>query len=154
MYRIHSLPVKALLTLCSAFVLSGCTVTFVTQYDAIFDQEISSTQKDVDTLLTKIASSPSVSDPKTSSVAYASVAMDCAAIDTDFDGMNLRAGSHTDNSDTVNSVTKIKDSFDSLRSEYSTDGVMRIAQATDELKILNDEFQVIMAQEILKQQGK
>jgi len=135
------------------FFLSGCQVTFVTPYDAIFDQQVTTAQTDMDALLTQIATSPAADDAKTSDVTYTAVSGAYAHIANDLDAMALRAASHPDNGATTSAVAKIRHSFDLLRAQHAADGMMRVGHAEDERDQLNHDFQILMAQELAKQRG-
>jgi hypothetical protein len=134
---------------CCALSLGGCQITLVTAYDDTFDQEVTSTQKDVDALMSKIADDPT--QP------YASFKDDYAKVKTDLDAMAVRAASHTENTETVASVGKLQHTFSEFQTEHSQANAaapMNKAHATDELAIMNTEFKILMAQELAKKSGQ
>jgi hypothetical protein len=125
--------------------MGGCHVTFVTNYDATFDSELTSAQKDLDALMSKIADEPSTP--------YATVKADFAKVRTDLDALDVRAASHSNNADTVNSVGKLQHTVSEFQAERAA-GPVSPQHAKDELRIMNHEFQTLMAEELLKQSGQ
>ena len=134
-----------LLLLCC--VLSACE--FVAPYDSVFDQEIVSTQRDVDTLLTRIAGSAAPGD-QTSSVTYNAVAVDYARIDLDFTDLAARAGIHQNNTNTLAGVKAVQDTFDRLRDAHAREGVLNAGHVRNSRAELDHSFLVLMQQEISK----
>ena len=53
-----------------------------------------------------------------------------------------------------NSVNKIIHSFSLIQNRHKTAQALKIEAANNELKIINDEFTALIAQELLKKEGK
>jgi hypothetical protein len=125
--------------------VAGCHVILVTDYDATFDTELTSAQRDVDALMSRIADAPS--EP------YAASKAEYAKVTTDLDGLAVRAASHASNADMVQSVARLQHSFGAFQAEHAA-GPVSARHARDELQIMNHEFQILMAEELAKQSGK
>jgi hypothetical protein len=121
----------------------GC-VTFVTDYDDTFDNEIATTQKDTDALVLKIAENPT--QP------YASFKDDYDKVQTDIDSLRVRASTHSNNSDTISSVDKIQHTFSEWRDRHASAPVTA-AFAKGELETMNIEYAILMKQELAKKSG-
>src|SRR5262249_55198141 len=126
-------------------VLGACQITFVTPYDETFDQEITSTQKDVDALMSKISDNPAAP--------YSSFSADYAKVKNDLDALAVRANSHTNNTDTVASVGEIQSTFSAFQNRHSSNHVDK-AFVDAELKNMNLQFQILMGQELAKKSGQ
>jgi hypothetical protein len=132
---------------CLLLTLTTCQVSFVSAYDQTFDTEITSTQKDVDALMLKIAATPTAP--------YPTLAPDDTKIQTDFDALDIRAAIHTNDNDTINSLARLKHTFAEFQSEQATPQIPPSpTHVRDELAILNHEFQILMAQELAKKTTK
>jgi hypothetical protein len=121
----------------------------VTGYDETFDQEITSTQKEVDSLLSRINNNPSLP--------YSSVQDDYAKIRTDIDAMKVRAASHVDNAETTDSVGRLEHTFAAFQAEHmaaSSAAPLHPAHVQTELNTMNIEFRILMAQELAKKSGQ
>jgi hypothetical protein len=135
-------------------MLTACHVTLVTDYDETFDQEATQAQKDVDALLQKIVGNPSKQQPAVTADSYAMDKDAYTKINNELQALLVRAQAHQNNSGTIDSVKKIMHSFSLIESEHKTSSALRIAQVDDQRMIMNDEFTVLIAEEILKKQGK
>jgi hypothetical protein len=142
-------PYYLVLGVFAAAAVSGCQITLVTAYDDTFDQEVTSTQKDVDALMTKIGDDPTKP--------YSVFAADYAKVRTDMDALKVRAASHADNTDTVASVAKLQHTISEFQTEHSDATAAKpllAAHVTTELDIMNTEFKILMAQELAKKTGQ
>jgi hypothetical protein len=129
--------------------LGGCQISLVAGYDDTFDQEITTAQKDVDTLMSNIAANPT--QP------YSSFQAGYATVETDMDAMSVRAASLSNNTDTIASLNKLEHTFSEFQTEHSQASAaapMNKAHATDELAIMNTEFEILMRQELAKKSGQ
>jgi hypothetical protein len=125
--------------------LCGCQVAFVTAYDQVFDEELVSTQKDVDALMSGIEQDPAKP--------YASFAASYAKVDTDMHALAIRARVHQDNVSTINSVKQLQESFAEFQDFHASKPVSAnfVKIKLDEL---NGEFTILMSQEVLKKSGQ
>lgn len=125
--------------------LAACQVAFVAAYDETLDQQITTAQKDVDTLLTKIAQ-----DTKQP---YASFAADYTQAKTDLDAMEVRAEGQPNNSDTVNSAKVIQTTFGTFQEKHSQstpEQPLSPSFVQGQLIILNHQFAILIRQELIK----
>lgn len=125
--------------------LAACQVNWVPAYDETFDQQITTAQKDVDTLLTKIAQ-----DTKQP---YASFAADYTTAKADLDAMEVRSEGQPGNSDTTNSAKVILETFGKFQEKHSQstpDQPLSPAFVQGELVIINHQFAILIRQELIK----
>jgi hypothetical protein len=137
--------VRLALPVLAALSLGGCQVSFVTDYDDVFDQELTGTQKDVDALLSGIERAPTRP--------YASFATQYATVGTDMDALALRAKVHQDNVATVNSVKQLQESFAEFQTLHAAKPVSPTFVKI-KLDELNGQFAILMSQEVLKKSGQ
>jgi hypothetical protein len=138
----------------AATMLTACHITLITDYDETFDQEATQAQKDVDALLQKIINNPNKQQPAMTADAYAMDKDAYAKIDNELQALLVRARAHQNNSGTIDSVQKVIHSFSLIENEHKTKPSLRIAQVEEQKTIMNDEFTALIAEEILKKQGK
>jgi hypothetical protein len=154
MPRRRSQRAPIVLSVLALLGLSACHTVLVSDYDPTFDQEITATYQDIDTLLTEIVSQTSASDPTVSAIPYSRVAGNYAHIEAELDAMQVRADAHSLNGPTSASVAKIRDSFDALQKDHQSGAALHVAHVRNELNILTHDFQVLMAAEIAKKRDQ
>jgi hypothetical protein len=134
--------------------LSACHIMLISDYDETFDQEATNAQKDVDALMQKIINNPSTTQSEFTAESFASDKDAYAKIDNELDAMLVRAQAHQHNEGTIGSVQKVAHSFSLIESEHKTKTSVHIQQVRDELMLMNHEFTALIAEELLKKQGK
>jgi hypothetical protein len=140
--------------------LAACQVVLVSDYDEMFDQELTSTQKDVAALLTKIGSKPNPANPLQTGETYAADADAYQKIGIDLSALAVRAAAHRNNAETVDSVQRLTRTFSAFEAEHKASlanpaaPLPSIQHVKDELNIINGDFKILMAQELLKKSGK
>jgi hypothetical protein len=137
---------------CSILGTTACHVTLISEYDDVFDQEATSTQKDVDALFQKIINNPDNTRPGISLETYASNKDSYTKIHTELDALFVRASAHQHNEGTLDSVSKITHSFSLVESGHRDRPAINIEAARGELTIMNQEFTALMREELLKKQ--
>lgn len=149
----RSLSALRIFLVCSTLGIAACHVTLISEYDDVFDQEVTSTQKDVDALFQKIMANPSTAQPDMSAETYAADKDSYAKIHTELDGLLVRAQAHQHNEGTISSVSKIIHSFSLVENDHKNRSSIRIEAARGELTIMNQEFTALMREELLKKQA-
>jgi hypothetical protein len=140
--------------------LAACQVVLVSDYDEMFDQELTSTQKDVGALLTKIGSKTNPANPLQTGETYAANADAYQKVDTDLSALAVRAAAHRNNAEAVDSVQRLTRTFAAFESEHKASAadpaapLPSIQHVKNELNIMNGDFKILMAQELLKKSGK
>ena len=136
-----------------ALNLAACHVTLISDYDDTFDQEATAAQKDVDALFQKAINNPNPRQPDLTAETYASDKDAYAKINNELDALLVRAQAHQNNAATIDSVDRIIHSFSVVETEHKTAPALHIKAIRNELKIMNDQFTALIAEELLKKQG-
>jgi len=137
----------------AALGISGCHVSFLAEYDDVFDQEATNAQKDVDALFRKFINNPDKANPAASTETYAANKDAYARINTELDALEVRAEAHDHNEGTMDSVRKIQASFAEAEDAYKAKSSISIADAKIKLTIMKQEFTALIKEELLKKQG-
>ena len=146
-------PARWVFIATALFGASACHTALLSDYDDVFDQEASNTQKDVDGLFRKIIGNPDKSNPSVSAETYAGNKDAYARIETELDALEVRAQAHDHNDGTIDSVRKIQASFSDVEEAYKTKPSINIADANIKLTIMKQQFAALIKEEILKKQG-
>ena len=102
----------------------------------------------------QIIDNPNPANPEFTAETYASDKEAYAKIQNDLDALLVRAKAHANNNDTLDSVNKIIHSFSLIQNRHKTASALKIEAASNEFRIINDEFTALIAQELLKKAGK
>jgi hypothetical protein len=138
---------------CGLVGLSACHMALVSDYDDAFDQQLISTQKDIDGFFQKMADNVSASDNRKTAETYAQDTDAMTKIHTDLSAMRVRAAAHPKNEATTSNVDHLTRSFNEFEAEYKASAApLNIAHINEEQTIINADFTVMMAEELLKKQ--
>jgi hypothetical protein len=148
----RSLSALRIFLVCSTLGIAACHVTLISEYDDVFDQEVTNTQKEVDALFQKIINNPDNARPGISLETYASNKDSYAKIHTELDALFVRASAHQHNEGSLDSVNKITHSFSLAEGGHKDRPSINIEAARGELMIMNQEFTALMREELLKKQ--
>jgi len=134
--------------------LSACHIMLISDYDDAFDQDLISTQKDVDSLFDKLVNNVSANDTSVTSQTYADNSDAMAKVRTDIDGLIVRAKAHTNNSDSVDGASHLQHSFSEFDAEFkSTKVSLHVEHLATVHGIVDDEISLLMRMELLKKSG-
>jgi hypothetical protein len=136
-----------------SLVVTACHIMLLSDYDDVFDQEATNTQKDVDALFQKIIDNPDKTRPEFTAETYAADKDSYAKIRTELDALSVRAQAHQHNENTIASVGKITNSFAVVEEEHKNKPSLHIEAARGELKFMNQEFVALIKEELLKKQS-
>lgn len=133
--------------------ISACHIMLLSDYDDVFDQEATNTQKDVDALFQKIIDNPDKARPEFTAETYTADRDAYAKIRTELDALSVRAQAHQHNENTIASVGKITNSFAVVEEEHKNKPSLHIEAARGELRLMNQEFVALIKEELSKKQS-
>jgi hypothetical protein len=141
---------------CGLLGLSACHIALISDYDDAFDQQLISSQKDIAGFFQKMADNVSTTNNRKTAETYAQDTDAITKIHTDLSAMRVRAAAHPKNEATTSNVDHLAHTFAEFEAEYkasATTGPLDVAHINTELTIINADFTVMMAEELLKKQG-
>ncbi len=145
--------ISAWLTICIAFFMStGCSVQYVSQYDAVTDQGVTALQSKVNAHLTTLmAANQSNCAFSNHETFYAEASADIDALITRAEIVNEQTEGNL-NRQTIGQLTGLKASITDLRDTHAgaSNGCLSTDAAELTLDLLNTTFRAILALEIAK----
>ena len=135
-------------TLVAASALCAC-VTFVSSYDDIFDQQATSTQKEIDSFFQKLSE-----DNGKPAGTYESNISGYGKIEVDLNSLLVRASAHDKNEQTIDQIKHVQATFEGAKALHKSQGHLSLPFDSIERKTINEEFTAMEKLELLKKRGQ